>query len=377
MNPSLSVAPEAALLFACARGVPDTAAIRELARQGIDWEKFLALAETHGLGSLCCRRLEDTCRDAIPAAVREALRGCLRLDAQRNLFLTGELFRILDGLAGRGVNALAFKGPVLGWWLYGNPGLRRFNDLDLLVERNVLDRAIAALAEIGYGAETARNGTARIIPSLGQISLFRKAPPAEVDLHWDLAPSAMGLALDARFLLPRAMNVMVAGRPVLTFGAEDQFLVSAFHAGKHGWTSLAWLADLSALIETHAPDWPRLLAEARRKQISRALFVGLHLIHDLLGTPLPAAIRSPLERDTAAAAIAAETCAFLLQGPAPRGIFPPEIRSELRLTEGWVRKAAYCWRKISEPSAEDGNLPKPARPFRLALKYAYRLAGLQ
>ena len=374
MTHALPVAPEAALLFACARGVPDAVAIRELVHQGIDWQAFLSLAETHGLSSLCCRRLEDACLDAVPKAAREALRGRLRLDAQRNLFLTGELFRILDGLAACGVNALAFKGPVLGWWLYGNPGLRRFNDLDLLVERNVLDRAIRALAEIGYGVETAG---ARIIPCLGQISLFRKAPPAEVDLHWDLAPRAMGLALDARFLLPRSMSVMVAGRPVLTVGAEDQFLMCAFHGGKHGWTSLAWLADFSALIETRAPDWPRLLAEARRKQISRALFVGLHLVHDLLGTPLPAAIRSPLERDAASAAFAAETRANLLQGQAPGGIFPRELRNELRLTEGWARKAAYCWRKISDPSSEDGTLPKPARPFRLALKYAYRLAGLQ
>ncbi|HLK50257.1 MAG TPA: nucleotidyltransferase family protein [Bryobacteraceae bacterium] len=375
MNRDPALAPETALLLRCARGAPDVTAISELAGQKIDWSTFLQLAETHGLSSLCCRRLEQA--DSVPVDARERLRGSLRIDAERNLFLTGELFRVLDQFRERGVDALTFKGPVLGWWLYGHPGLRRCSDVDVLVDAGAVDRAIGALTEIGYTAEMCRQGKPKIVPSTGQISLFRNAPPAEVDLHWDLAPRAMGLSLNARSLLPRSMAVIVGGRPVLTFGVEDQFLLCAFHGGKHGWKSLGWLADFAALIETRAPDWPRLLAEARRKQLSRALFVGLHLAHDLLGTPLPAAIRNPMKRDSAAASVAAETRAFLVRGTAPRALFPRELRYELGLTEGWGRKAAFCWRKITEPSPEDSEMSKSARPFRLMRKYAYRLAGLQ
>jgi hypothetical protein len=371
-----SVARETALLFHCARGVPDGIAIRDLVDQGIDWNAFLALAGTHGLTSLCGRRLEQVCPDSIPAGALDALRRHFRLDSERNLFLTGELFRIRDRLAAEGIQALALKGPVLGWWLYGHPGLRRFHDLDLLVEQAELDRAVQLFSELGYYGEVGRNGRLKIVPSGGQISLFRKAPRAEVDLHWNLAPRAMGLGLDARSLMPRAMAVQVGGRSVQTFGLEDQLLLCTFHGGKHGWTNLAWLADLSALIETRTPDWPRLLAEARRKQLSRALFLGLRLVHELLGTPLPAEIRKPLQRDSAAAAIVAETRAFLLNGPARRAILPRELCYEWQLTEGWPRKTAYLWHKITAPSPEDWELPKSTRPFRLVRKYAYRLAGL-
>lgn len=377
MTRAVPLPREAALLFACARGVPDWDAIRELVRRGMDWAAFLALAANHGLSSLCWRRLEQACPGEAPADAMEVLRAHLRVDAERNLFLTGELFRILDRLEAGGVKALAFKGPVLGWWLYRHPGLRRFHDLDLLVDRSDMERAIQLFAEIGYSGELDRERRVKIIPSGGQVSLLRNSPPAEVDLHWELAPRAMGLSLDARSLLPRATTVMVGGRPVLTFGAEDQLLLCALHGGKHGWTNLAWLADLSALMETRTPDWPRVFAEARRKQLSRALFAGLRLAHDLLGTALPAEIRNSLERDAAAAALADEARAFLLTGASPQSLFPRELRYELGLTEGWARKAGYLWRKVTEPGSDDSEMPKAARPLRLVRKYAYRLAGGQ
>ena len=164
---------------------------------------------------------------------------------------------------------------------------------------------------------------------------------------------------------------------MLTFGAEDQVLLCAFHGGKHGWTNLAWLADLSALMETHVADWPRLLAEARRKRLLRSLLTGVCLVHDLFGAPVPAEVARSLDRDRTARKLAAEARLSLLRLPQSRKILPKEVRYELGLTEGWAGKTAYCWRRITEPNTEDWELARGARPFRLMRKYAVRLAGLQ
>lgn len=377
MTPQLPVAREASLLFGCARGRPDPAALREIAARPIDWPAFLQLAQQANLTALCGRRLEQACPDAVPPEILEAMRLQLRQNAQRNLFLSGELLRVLECLSQDGVKALAFKGPVLAWSLYGHPGLRRFHDLDILVDPADLDRTMELFASLDYYPDLGRRAQTKIVPSEGQVSLFRAAPPASVDLHWNLAPHAMGLKLDARHLLPRAVAVTVAGRPVLTFGPEDQLLLCAFHGSKHGWSNPSWLADLSALMETRPPDWPRVLAEARRKRLSRALFVGLRLAYELLGTPIPSEIRRPLERDRAARALAAEARRFLLNLPATRSFFPREMQCEFRLTESWAGKAAYVWRKLTQPSSQDWEMPASIRPFRLAGKYALRLAGLQ
>ncbi|MBZ5578811.1 MAG: nucleotidyltransferase family protein [Acidobacteriia bacterium] len=361
------------LLLLCAHGRPDSAAIRKRVQKGIDWSRFLSLAETHHLSSLCYRRLEDACPDLIPPDTLHALREKFRRNVARNLFFAGELHRILAHLDSAGVTALAFKGPVLAWWLYDHPGVREYADLDLLVDQRDLNRAIDVFGSLGFSTHAGMND--QVLPSTHEISLYRTSPPAVVDLHWDLAPPEMGLLLDARNMLPSATTVLVAGRPTRTFGAVDQLLYCAFHGGKHGWRNLAWLADLSALMETRQPDWPRVLAEARRKHLSRALFAGLRLAHDLLGTPVPADIQRLLDRDHASAAIAKRARLLLLNGPAARSLFPSALGNQLSVTEGGFRKIQYLWRKVTEPTTEDWNLARGTRPFRLARKYARRLAA--
>jgi hypothetical protein len=371
-----AISREAGLLRCCARGRPDFEKIRDIAAQAIDWSAFLSLAEHHSLASLCCRRLEDACPELVPPEIRAALQCHLQHDSERNLFLTGELLRILDRLSEGGVRALAFKGPVFAWYLYGHPGLRRFQDLDILVDRRDLERAIDLLGTLGLFTDP--DDKTRLVPSAHEISLVRTAPPAIVDLHWDMAPPEMGLSLAARNLLPRATTVPVAGRPVLTFSDDDQLLLCAFHGGKHGWRHMAWLADLSALIETHPPDWQHLLAEARRKNLSRALFTGVRLAHDVLGTPVPVEIRKPLERDRASAASAKRARSILLSQPASgRWIFPREVGDQLGIIEGCSRKLGYLWRKITVPTTDDWGLAARVRPLRLMRKYAYRFAGLR
>lgn len=364
---------EAALLFRCAQGRPDPAAIRALVHSGIDWPAFLRLAEEHHLRSLCCRRLETACTSLIPAGVLDSLRLNFRRNVERNLFLTGELFRAMDRLDACGIPALTFKGPVLAWWLYDHPGLREFQDLDVLVDRRDLQRACDALAGLAYYPGTGRGGKIKAIDSGGQMSLLRAEPQAVLDLHWELAPPAMQLSLDLPSVFPRAQAVTLAGRPILTLGVEDQILFCALHGGKHGWANLAWLADLSGLVENRPPDWPRLLAEARRSRLSRALYSGLWLAWDLLGTSLPASVWRALERDTAAAVLAQETRSSLFS--AQTSFLPSGLRCELHLTEGWARKAQFLWRRVTEPSADDWEMPRAARPFRLMMKYASRLAG--
>ena len=367
---------EVDLLLCCARARPDRTSIREIVERDLDWGAFLSLAESHSLTSLCCHRLEEACAEAIPAGVLQRLRRELQANTRRSLFLSGELLRIFDGLGRAGVPALALKGPVLAWWIYEHPGLRRFQDLDILVGRSDLDRAFECFYSLGFRTDYLPSGTPKLAPSAHEISLYRTSPAAVVDLHWDLAPPEMGLCLDVRQMLPRAMTVPVAGRLVPTFGVEDQILFCAFHGGKHRWVRLAWLADLCALVESHPPDWPRLLAEARRKHLSRALFVGLRLLCDFFGTPIPAEILDPLDRDQDSALLAEKSRSFLLNEPAGPPVFPPEFGYQLKMTEGYSRKIRYLWRKITVPTAQDGETPRGSRPFRLMRKYAVRIAGL-
>src|SRR5262245_47361777 len=92
------VRPEDRLLLACARTTIDDATGAQIARlvaAGVDWGELLVRAGRHRVIPLLCRSLSITCLDLVPGAIQERLQQGVRAIKQRNLLLTGELFRIL------------------------------------------------------------------------------------------------------------------------------------------------------------------------------------------------------------------------------------------------------------------------------------------
>ena len=63
------------------------------------------------------------------------LRERYHSNARRNLFLVSELLKLLKLLESHGIGAIAFKGPVLALYAYGNLSLRQQLDLDILVRK--------------------------------------------------------------------------------------------------------------------------------------------------------------------------------------------------------------------------------------------------
>jgi hypothetical protein len=379
--------PAAELLLQCARRRPDPHAICALAKGGMNWTAFLSAANRHDLKSLAFWRLQQCCPDAIPSETFGELRRHFRRNTDRNLYMTGELFRIVEALDRGGVPVAAFKGPVFAWSIYETPGVREYLDLDVLIHPGDVSHAKNLLRELGYRPEIPLQpeAEAQFFKNGGQLVLIRDNPSAIVDLHWDLAPRSMGLCLGAETLWPRLIPVTTAGRPVLSFDPNDQLMLSSLHGGKHGWTTLAWLADIDAIIETRQVDWDRVLATAHNNRLSRALYLGLRLAHDLLKTPIPGEVMSKIWADSTSAALAREAKSYLINGPGDTSIIPRKVVYQWRLTEGWVRQSQLLWRNVTKPNIADSESLKirpsffwlyyGARPCRLAVKYVSLLAA--
>lgn len=379
--------PAVELLLQCARRNPDRGAIQALVAAGIDWPAFLSAAETHDLKSLSFWRLQQSCSELIPREILDDLQRHFRRNTDRNLFMTAELLRIVDALKRGCVPVAALKGPVFAWSIYETAGVREFLDLDLLVHARDIYRAKSILRELGYRSDVPLpdKAEAQIFKYGGQVVLVREAPSVILDLHWDLAPRSMGLSLAAETLWPRLVPVMIAGRPVLSFDLNDQLMLSALHGGKHGWTTLAWLADIDAMVETRQVDWDRILASAQANHLSRALFLGLRLSCDLLETALPAELRKKVWADSVSASLAREANSYLMDGPGAKPLIPRKVVYQLRLTEGRRRQLQLLWMNVTKPNIADSESLKVrpvffwlyygARPCRLAVKYAGLLAA--
>src|SRR5215203_3567152 len=141
------------LLLCCARttATPHVAArLRELAGRDLDWEYLFLIARRHAVVPLLYLQLERHAADLVPPDRLRNFKKHFQENSARNAVLTAELCRLIGLLADAGIDAIPYKGPVLGIFAYGNVNLRRFVDLDVIVNKPDVLKARDVLLAEGY-----------------------------------------------------------------------------------------------------------------------------------------------------------------------------------------------------------------------------------
>ena len=275
--------PEVQLLLQCARThvSPEAAEkIRGLAGETIDWTRVYQLAGQHGIRPLIYRNFQTICPDAIPDAVAKQLRASSRLNALRNLILIAELHRVLNMFRQREIPAIAFKGPALGNWIYGDPALREFGDLDIVVHEQHLWVARDLLTAHEYVATQQCNPR--------YIKFVHSRSWVTIDLQASLESQHFSFPLDDRELWARAVPHQLAGQTVLSFCREDLLILLSVHGTKDVWSQLKWVCDLMELMHVDGDiDWTHVLDRATQLRAKRRLLLGAFLAHNLLTAHLP------------------------------------------------------------------------------------------
>jgi len=149
---SEDIRPELELLLVCARRHVDGETAhraRELAAQPLDWDYLIQNSVRHGLLPLLYTNLKAAAA-AVPQDQLDRLRDLFQKNAVRSALFTGELLKILDLLESEKILAMPYKGPAMAVSLYGNPALRQFVDLDILVRKQDVWRCQELLISMGY-----------------------------------------------------------------------------------------------------------------------------------------------------------------------------------------------------------------------------------
>src|SRR5467141_1419235 len=136
-------------LLECASGSHDRQRLAGFLRS-VDWARLLILAEEHGVTGHLTASLRGLEENLVPPEIRQTLIDRQRAQNFFTLRLTAELFRILDRFTSEGIGALVVKGPVLAVQAYGDPAMRAYGDLDLLVRQRDIRRATELMIEAGY-----------------------------------------------------------------------------------------------------------------------------------------------------------------------------------------------------------------------------------
>lgn len=377
--PNRATSPEWQLLLACAAPRPDSSLLRERLCAPLEWPSVLWLAEVHGLVPLLCRRLGENVEEHISAEFRQRLRELGRAHLLSTLALTAELFRLTDRFDAAGIDAVVVKGPALAVQAFGDPGLRQYADLDLLVRHRDVLRAVELMRDAGLVTELSLEAaTAGRVP--GQFLFHRGETNAIVELHSERTLRYFPRPLPLDSLLARRVRLVFDGRALAVITPEDTLSVVCVHGAKHLWERLMWIADVAGLVTRSAAfDWSRAFSTARETGAERMVHLGLCLAMDALHADLPEEVSRIVRADRMAGRLAADVLRHLPAGEdAERGLIDRALfRANMR--GGFLRGTAYLLRLSLAPTEEDWRnsaagkssrwIEVLRRPFRLARKY--------
>ncbi len=322
------------------------------------------------------RELDD---QLVPAEVRQALLEYHRAQVFSLLRMTAELFRLLQLFATKNVPALVVKGPVLAMQAYGDPSIRSYGDLDLLVRQRDIRSATESLLAIGYQAAIPLSAIdAGRIP--GQYLFSKSDTNLIVELHNDLTLRYFPRRLPLEKLFERRILVHLDGHEAPALAVEDELVYICVHGATHLWERLGWIADVAALISRQSNiNWQGVAEIAKEVEAERMLHTGLRLATDLLGARPPDAVLATVRRDAGAAKLAACVRTWLTSATHPLPTLFERAAFRLRMRGAVLAAPAYLLRLSLSPTEDDwqagGDISRKhlldtlRRPFRLARKY--------
>jgi hypothetical protein len=351
----------------------------------VDWERFYFQLDRHGVTSLAYARLGSYDRVVVPHEVLDRLHQAYLGAARRNLFLVSRLIRLLDLFQSAHIPVIPLKGLVLAEALYGDAALRQFADLDLLVRKSDVSRAIQLLGAHGYALDSALSwAPMETLVDLNCELTFRKACGTQVDLHWEIAPRDFPFWFDTEILWSSLHSLQIAGRVVQSPSSESLLLFLCVHGTRHLWMRLQWVCDVARLIEISPEmNWPRVFELAGLNGGKHVVLLGLLLAHDLLDAPLPADILRRVREDSVILPLAAQVKRRLAEPMlAASDSWELAVFNAKMAERAWdkLRLFAALFKAPTEADARLLRLPLklfflyyPFRIWRLSAKYAARL----
>lgn len=311
---SVNSSPEIEVLLICACTSMESEKanrLKALLQAGIEWEKLIQMATQHKVIPLLYWNLNTICPEAVPQNIFDRLQKNYYTDARRNLFLSGELVRLLDLFESQGIQALPFKGPILAASAYGNLSLRQFCDLDILIREKDIEKAKMLFLSEGYEMKIER---IEVTPE--QEAAFVRSPNIHhfvretaypfiheqkkilAELHWGIVPKYFSFPLDSEQLWENIEQVSIAGKSVPNLSPENALLMICGHGTKDCWRQLARICDVAEIIRSHPQlDWTKLMERATILGGKRMLCLGIFLAKNLLGTTLPDSVCQKIQAD--------------------------------------------------------------------------------
>ncbi len=341
------VSKEVELLLACARADIDDEyryKIKDLIETDIDWQHFVEIAVLHKVMPLVHTRLNTIAGDAVPQQVRDVLRSLFQRNAQYNLFLTGELLKILASLEATGIIAVPYKGPVLANSVYGNLAMRPGGDLDIIVQLPDILKVKELLLDLGYKRKTElTNAQERAYFQSKREHTYDFVDYDKgtlIEIHWRITPR-FSSPIEPKHFWKYLEPCAFGGRTVNSLPLDYWLPILCVHGSRHCWQRLGWICDIAELVRCHDIDWDKSISFASSLGCRRMLLLGLFLASELMGTILPQFIMQQIKAEPQIFTLATEVGTQLFKPENVKAKFMGTTLYHIQARERWQDKAMY------------------------------------
>lgn len=203
--------------------------------------------------------------------------------------LLAELTRLLGDIPW-----VTFKGASLSMASHPVPGLRSFNDIDVLTSPVHLRHACERLAAAGWTLLD-REDMLAARPAPGEMHWI--SPNGFlVDLHWSMInrePRRVRFRIPDAKLIDRRRNQTLGFVDVPVLDHCDALIHTCVHAALDGANRLLQLVDADGLVR-ETTDWATVTTRAREWRASAQVWLVLSRCRGVLGTPLPSNLAEAL-----------------------------------------------------------------------------------
>lgn len=259
----------------------------ELAAKPLDWPGLLTLARTNATAPLLCRRLTaDGLLGLAPPEVRESLVATTDAIAAVGQRRVSAAVGLLERFHQAGIDCVVLKGMLFGLEIYGDPGYKRMNDLDILIRLDDAPAAMQIYRELGMFSAAALLGSEPSIKPKRSHHLpsFVSADGAlVVGTHWGLITPLAPYTIDYPAIWSRVRHIDFYGCPASAMSDEDNLHHLCIHLPYYK-TGVRELADIWNL-QRHAEsglDYGLIADEMDKARSHNLVFHALSLAHRLV-----------------------------------------------------------------------------------------------
>ena len=334
----------------------------------LDWDYIVKLARRHKVLPLLYASLRKRgLVEQLPAAVQDDLRAKYLRIAADNMRFEQRLIEIVVLLAEQGVPAVPFKGPVLARCLYGDPALRQYSDMDILVPADKVARAFEIIQPVGYRPKRlhlTKDQLKRFVNFTKSFDFLDDRGQVELDLHWRLSMHT-GRVYNFEFCRERLTTVSFERGTLPCLSPEDMVVFLCVHGTSHNWANADTVLSVAEYIGQYPNlDWALIVKLADKLDCRRMVWLGLFLARDLFGVNLPVDITGQMEKEGVVDNLARQVYASLFEFHDADSHFQKRLREvpfQLMARDSWPARLYYIQWRLFWPTQKDWEaLPLPA-----------------